>query len=251
MDTARHRAPILTDRLGPTFIEGTIIDRADRGGVARAVLADLVIHDLTADLTPKRVRIRLAGQDMLRPGQRIRVRAVLTPADGPVMPGAFDFRRWAYFQKLGAFGFSIGTAEIISESNSGNGASRMESIRFRIGEKITQTIPGQAGAIAKALLTGERGDITNRTSESLRIAGLAHLLAISGLHVGLVAGLVFLAVRSILAASLFAAQVWPIKKISAAAALMACLSYVILVGAPVPTQRAFVMALIVLVAVML
>lgn len=250
-DTARHQTPMLSERLGPRMIEGTVFDRTDSGGTPRAVLADLQVDGLPAAQTPNRVRIRLAGQETLIPGQRIRVRAILTPAQGPTMPGAFDFRRYAYFQGFGAVGFAIGTAEVISQAGSEYKVNPLESLRFTIGERIRQTLPEQSGAVATALLTGERGQISSETTEALRAAGLAHLLAISGLHVGLVAGLFFFVVRAVLAASAQTAQIWPIKKVAAGVALVCCLAYVALVGAPVPTMRAFVMALVVLLAVML
>ena len=99
-------------------------------------------------------------------------------------------------------------------------------------------------------LTGERGAIPSNTLAAVREAGLAHLLAISGLHIGLVAGFVFLLVRGGLAMVPDAALYWPLKKIAAGLALLAALFYMMLAGASVPTQRAVVMTGIVLLAVM-
>ncbi len=251
IDTARHQTPMISERIGPLVVEGTVFDRADTGGIPRAVLADLVVDGLPQAQTPHRVRIRLAGQEDIEPDQRIRVRAVLTPARGPAMPGAFDFRRYAYFQGFGAVGFAIGTADVISDNRSDSSINPLESLRYAIGERIRSSLPDGSGAVAMALLVGERGRISNETTEALRAAGLAHLLAISGLHVGLVAGLIFFVVRAGLAASVHTAQLWPIKKIAAAVALFGCLAYVALVGSPVPTMRAFIMALVVLLAVMM
>jgi competence protein ComEC len=102
-----------------------------------------------------------------------------------------------------------------------------------------------------ALLTGLRGGIPEAVVAALRDAGLAHLLAISGLHLGLMAGFAFFIVRLALAAVEPVALRYPIKKWAAAAALLAAFSYMLLTGATVPTQRAFVMAALVLVAVMI
>jgi competence protein ComEC len=85
----------------------------------------------------------------------------------------------------------------------------------------------------------------------VRDAGLAHLLAISGLHVGLVTGLIFLVVRALLALAEPLALRWPIKKWAAAVALLGAFGYLLLAGATVPTQRAFLMTGLILLAVML
>ncbi|MCZ6849971.1 MAG: ComEC/Rec2 family competence protein [Alphaproteobacteria bacterium] len=100
-------------------------------------------------------------------------------------------------------------------------------------------------------LTGERGRIPEDTMEAMRAAGLAHLLAISGLHVGLVTGILFFGLRALLALSPWVALNWPIKKWAAAAALTGAFGYMLLTGATVPTQRAFLMVALVLGAVML
>ncbi|MEM8915190.1 MAG: ComEC/Rec2 family competence protein, partial [Pseudomonadota bacterium] len=251
IDTARHDQPMVNGSLGATEVTGTIIDRADREGRVRVVLTDLEIERLFPEETPKRIRISVRGGEGLRPGQRIRLRAFLNGPSGPVMPGGFDFRRYAYFHGWGAVGYSVSTPDVIEDRPAGAGSPALEQTRFSIRERIRAVLPGQDGAVATALLTGERGDLSNETVEVLRIAGLAHLLAISGLHVGLVAGLIFVSSRALMATSLRLALAWPIKKIAAVAALIGCFAYVALVGAPVPTQRAFIMAFVVLVAVML
>ncbi|MEM1401284.1 MAG: ComEC/Rec2 family competence protein, partial [Pseudomonadota bacterium] len=251
IDTARHDQPMVNGSLGATEVTGTIIDRADREGRVRVVLTDLGIERLSPEETPQRIRISVRGGEGLRPGQRIRLRAVLNGPSGPVMPGGFDFRRYAYFHGWGAVGYSVSTPDVIEDRPAGAGSPALEQTRFSIRERIRAVLPGQDGAVATALLTGERGDLSTETVEALRIAGLAHLLAISGLHVGLVAGLIFVSSRALMATSLRLALAWPIKKIAAVAALIGCFAYVALVGAPVPTQRAFIMAFVVLVAVML
>lgn len=251
IDTGRNAQIMLHGQAGPAMVEGTVQDRADRAGTVRVVLSDLVIDRLEPAETPMRVRITLRDPADPGPGARIAVLAILNGPRGPAIPGAFDFRRYAYFQGLGAVGFAIGQPDILQPANLSGLAGRLETARFDIGNRIARHLPGQSGAVAIALLTGERGRISDETTDALRIAGLAHLLAISGLHVGLVAGLIFFTLRAGMALAPPLALTWPIKKIAAALALAGCLAYVVLVGAPVPTQRAFIMAFVVLAAVML
>jgi competence protein ComEC len=87
--------------------------------------------------------------------------------------------------------------------------------------------------------------------EDMRESGLAHLLAISGLHLGLVAGLVFFAARAGLALIPALALRFPIKKWAAVLAAAAALIYLFLVGATIPTQRAYVMVGLALLAIVL
>ena len=141
----------------------------------------------------------------LAPGQHVALRAVLRPPPDPAAPGAFDFARQAYFQGLGAVGYGLGGVEILSGADRplGPGASLLRAwelawarLRVEISARVRTYLPGDTGGLAAALITGDRGGISVPALETMRDAGLAHLLAISGLHMGLVAGLIFLFVRA-------------------------------------------------------
>lgn len=108
----------------------------------------------------------------------------------------------------------------------------------------------ETGGVAAALLTGDRSGIPPQDAEALRASGLGHILAISGLHMALLAGSVFVAARFSLAAIDPIARAIDPRKPAAAIALIAGLGYLILSGAGVPTQRAFIMAAVALLGVM-
>ncbi|MEM7446389.1 MAG: ComEC/Rec2 family competence protein, partial [Pseudomonadota bacterium] len=112
-------------------------------------------------------------------------------------------------------------------------------------------VSDRAGSVAIVLLTGDRSAISDNLYSDMRRSGLAHLLAISGLHVGLIAGLVFFGIRAVLALSPALALRYPIKKWAALAAIAAAFAYMLIVGATVPTQRAFLMTSLVLFAVLI
>ena len=124
-------------------------------------------------------------------------------------------------------------------------------MRLVASERILAALPGESGAIAAALMTGARGAIPEATLTAMRDSGLAHLLAISGLHVGLVAGLLFFGIRALLALVPALALRYPIKKWAAAAAALGAFAYLALTGASVPTQRAFMMVGLVLLGILL
>jgi len=248
-------APVLAERLGPVAVTGRILDARLHDGGIRLLLDGLAIDGLAAEATPQRVRLVLRGQGQeLQAGTTVRLRAVLLPPPGPPLPGGYDFARMAWFERIGAVGFVLGAPQPVEDAAPDDMRSafvaRFAAWRRAVADRVLSALPGQAGAVAAALMSGERGAISDEVNAAMRDSGLAHLLSISGLHLGLLAGVVFLAVRCGLAAIELLALHWPIKKLAAATALVAAFFYLMLSGAQVPTQRAFLMTGVVLVAVM-
>lgn len=244
-------SPLLGRERGPMDVVGRVVavEAVDQGRYR----ATIEVSELSrgAPPWPDRVRVRLLPGTPPETGARITVPAVLRPPSGPAYPGGFDFRRTLAFQGIGGVGYAIGAIETLESAavfRIGQSAERLrEAIALRIrgvGAEEAET------AIMIALLTGERGGIPDPVLADLRDAGLAHLLAISGLHVGLVAGFVFICIRGGLALIPTVALTLPIKKIAAVAAAFAALGYMLLVGAPIPTQRAVLMVGIVLFAIL-
>jgi competence protein ComEC len=118
-------------------------------------------------------------------------------------------------------------------------------------QRIASVLPGSTGGVASALITGKRGAIAEEVKQAFRDSGLSHLLAIAGLHLGLVAAFVFFAVRGGLALIPPIALRYPIKKIAAAATLVVLACYLMISGATIPTERAFVMHGLLLAAILI
>ena len=174
------------------------------------------------------------------------------PPPPPAAPGAFDFPRQAWFKRLGAVGFAVGKIELTPEAGEGGTFNLwLDGRRLDIADRVRARLDPETGSVAAALMTGNRGAIPDDVVTALRDAGLAHLLAISGLHVGLIAASLFAAVRGLLALWPVVALRFPIKKWAAAATLAGTFAYLLLTGATIPTQRAFLMTGLVLVAIML
>ena len=130
-------------------------------------------------------------------------------------------------------------------------ATVIENIRDTIDARIRAVLPGDAGSIASALLTGKRDAISAPVNDAMYISSLAHVLSISGYHMAVVAGVVFFIVRALLALSSTLAMRYPIKKWAAFVALAsATFLYLLLSGVEVATQRSFIMTGIVLIGVM-
>lgn len=247
-------APMLDHRLGPVAMTGRVvdIDTLDRGW--RVIVAPDPLPGLDPDEEPVLVRIHIAaGSDLLGPGDRITMRAVLYPVPAPILPGGRDMQRELYFAGIGAVGYSLGPAHRAAPGRGLRPGWREGLLRLRtdMTRRINAVLPGSTGGVAAALITGKRGTISEHVKEAFREAGLSHLLAIAGLHLGLVGGFVFFAVRGLLALIPPVALRFPIKKIAALATLCVLFCYLMISGAAIPTQRAFVMNGIVFAAVFL
>ena len=253
-------APVLAEELGPIQVSGLVLELEVEETRPRMVLQPGSIPGLAPEATPERVRLRLLRPPVgVVPGSRVEVRAVLRPPPEPAAPGAYDFARQAYFQRLGAVGYALAPPRILEPPAAEAGTQRWSaawnlawsSLRQALAQRIAAALDGDAGAVAVALITGDRSAIPEPVLEAMRQSGLAHLLAISGLHLGLVAGLVFFLSRAVLALIPALALRYPIKKWAALLAAAAAFFYLFLVGATIPAQRASVMVWLALLAVIL
>ena len=244
-------APVIEREIGPVSVRGRIVVAEMRPNDRRLTLDRLTVGDLAPRQTPARIRVTVRARGTeVAPGDWVTLRAVLLPPSPPAAPGAFDFARYAWFDRLGAVGYAV-SAPALADGEAAGARGRLASVRHAMSQRISANLGGQQGAVASALMTGDRGAINDDVWQALRDSGLAHLLAISGLHVGLVAGILFFTLRGGLAMIEPLALRHPIKKWAAAAVMVGALGYVVLTGGTVPTQRAFVMLGLVLLAVML
>jgi len=246
-------APVLEYRFYGA-VEGRIvgIDRA-HSDAPRLTLDRVWLEGVAPGDTPPRVRLSLHGdQGFLdpEPGLRVAVTAHLAPPVGPAEPGGFDFRRRAWFERLGAVGYARSPALAIAPAEGGRAGLSVYRARLALSRALQARMPGDAGAFAAAILTGDRSAMPRARLDELRASNLAHLLAISGLHMGLLTGFVFAALRYGLALIPPVALRLPAKKIAAVVALAAAAVYLALSGGNVATRRAFVMVAVMLAAVL-
>jgi competence protein ComEC len=246
-------APVLDRRWGPAEISGRVVAAEIRADGRRLVVDRLEMRGLASEQRPERVRIRIGGGGELPlPGQRVALRATLLPPPAPAAPGAYDFARWAWFERIGAVGSSRGPVRVVPGAD---GASdwrlALNAARTRLVAWVLAVDPGPAGQVSAALLTGEMGHIGADTMAAMRDSGLAHLLSISGLHIALVAGIVFFAIRRGIALIPPLALRVPAKKIAAAGGILAITAYMLFATPGVPTQRAWLMGSVALAAVLL
>ncbi|MBN9580439.1 MAG: ComEC family competence protein, partial [Afipia sp.] len=254
LKTARVAHEVLARPLFSVSLTGFVETREARERTDRFVLR---VESMDAPRgAPKLERVRLSVKKGTAPavGSYVELKARLLPPMSPLRPGGYDFGRDMYFAGISASGFVMGAIRTVAPPRDGGlrlaYAALMQDMRDGIDRRIRTVVDGDARAIATALLTGRRDAISTPVNDAMFISGLGHVLSISGYHMAVVAGVVFFAVRALLA--LFPALVAtaPIKKWSAAAALVAAAFYLALSGAEVATQRSFFMTAVVLIAVM-
>ncbi|MFQ5546021.1 MAG: DNA internalization-related competence protein ComEC/Rec2 [Acidiferrobacterales bacterium] len=166
-------------------------------------------------------------------------------------PGGFDYEGYLFQQRIRATGYvrSHKPAELLPARSPLYMVGRL---RQRLGNRVRHLLGDSPfTGIVVALANGDRRGITNAQWDTLRRTGTNHLIAISGLHIGLVAGFVFFLVRSLWALPGFPVLRWPAPKVAAVAGMVAAVIYAALAGFSIPTQRAMVMLAVAMGAVLL
>ena len=226
------------------------IDRSASDAV-RLTLEDVILSEMTPAETPTRVRISLHGSlegTAPTPGKLVGTTGHLSPPSGPVEPGGFDFQRHAWFKQIGAVGY---TRVPVLAMTPPDGGGWIFGFRMRLSAAIQERMAPDVAGFAAAVTTGDRSAIPEEVTEALRGANLAHLLAISGLDMGLLAGFVFGAVRFCIALVPTVALRVSGNKIAACVSFVAATGYLLLSGGAVSTERAYIMTVVVLLAVLL
>lgn len=247
-------APVLQHRLGPVEVTGRLVSVDPLPEGARLVIAPDTVGDLGPGQMPARLRVRLRKGDAgAVPGDWLSVRAMLMPPPAPSTPGAYDFERAAWFQRLGAVGYALGAPKPLAPPP-GQSPSWWQhavgDLRATVTQRIRAALPDRSGAIAAAIIAGQTHDIAPADAGAFRDAGLAHILVIAGLHMGMAAGAAFFAFRAFFALIPAIALNYPIKKWAATGALAVIFVYLLLSGATVSSRRAFVMIGLVLLAIL-
>ncbi|WP_420409273.1 ComEC/Rec2 family competence protein [Hoeflea sp.] len=250
------RGPVLMDSDVTTHISGQVMAREfdDRGRV-RYLIRLTSTAEPEIRRPPPRVRlVARASHDPIPIGGGISGRARLSSPSGPVLPGGYDFAFRAFTDGIGAHGFFYQAPEAVAVQGGPATAGSspwlgLRDVRERIAGRIRSVLSDDPGGIAAALAVSDRRGITEATVEALRATGLAHILAISGLHMALASGLLYVGLRLVMACFPALAEGWPVKKIAAVGALMTATAYLLISGGSVPTRRAWVMLSVMLIAV--
>ncbi len=246
--TESVRAPLIHAGTGVWDIEALVVDIASPGqGGQRLLLAPIEVRGLGASETPLRLRLTLRDTKVLpAPGSVIRVKALLNPPPAPASPGAYDFARDSFFDGVGGVGLVLSQVQQLDPAPNLPWRlwllTQVNGFRWSLANQIIGVMGSEEGGLAAAMITGHEAFIPKAEVDSLRAAGLAHIISISGLHMAIVGGFAFGLFRVAIALWPWLALRVSGKKVAAIAGLIAVISYLILSGLPNPALRAAITA---------
>jgi competence protein ComEC len=217
------------------------IDRLPARDAGRTVFS-LRVTDAETETPPRRVRLSWYDPaPELEAGQALVVEARLRSPRGLVNPGGFDYERWLFLEGYDATGYVRGGR--IDDARYGPGQAWLE-LRASLVARLHRLLGDpDAAALVTALALGERGDFDDEDWTVLRRTGTSHLVAVSGLHIGLIAALAFwLASRLALRLPGPAARHAP--TLAASTSLLVASGYAALAGFSLPTERALLMLVV-------
>lgn len=203
------------------------------------------------DKLPEKVRLSWYYPDqMVKAGQYWRFKVKLKRPHGLFNAHGFDYERWLLTEKIGATGYIRSSTKPVLLVDSTRSGFGINSWRQTIADKLSSYFNDQdILALVKALVIGDRSDLSFHQWLIFRNTGTVHLMAISGLHIGLIAGLVYF----------FAIKFWAWTgflrysphNIAAICAVIVAIFYAILAGLSIPTQRALIMLMVAMLGIIL
>lgn len=206
---------------------------------------DFEIHDIHDLPLSWRGKVRLSWyrpQQMLQPGQRWELKIKLKPVHGFANPGGLDYESWLFSQRVAATGYvqQASMARLLGQDIT------LHSLRQSLSEQILLALAdSQYAGLLIALITGDRQHINQQQWQVMARTGTTHLMAISGLHIGLVYGLFFWLGRMLWRSSAFLCLLRPAQDAAMIVGLIAALLYAAMAGFSIPTQRALIMIAVV------
>lgn len=194
----------------------------------------------------RQVRFTLLSSDQhpVETGDRIQVKVRLNHPFPPARIGEYDLQFYAWFHAIGAYGYALGPVDRIRVGHK----TSLQSLREKIATHIARVLPDSSGAIAEVLLTGMGGRLSPEDRHDFAVAGLAHLLAIAGLHLGTVMVMVSGITRWVLVRNDHIVLYWPVRRIALFAGWGAGCLYLLLTGFHLPAVRSLIMASMVILA---
>jgi competence protein ComEC len=197
-----------------------------------------------------RLRLSVRSKTLLKTGDIVQMRANIFPPSRPAIAGAANFARYFYIKNIGGVGYSLGYLDIL-QRNKVVSNLRLSNLRSHIDATLLENIAQPQSGIAIALITGGRAAISRNINQAMQIAGITHILSISGMHMTIVCGLVYFILRLVLASIPTLALNHPIKQYAAIFGLLSGAFYLALADFPIPAVRSYTMIGLMFLAIIL
>ncbi|MGD2118362.1 MAG: DNA internalization-related competence protein ComEC/Rec2 [Chromatiales bacterium] len=210
------------------------------------------LQDSTEVSMPQLVRLGwYRNAEILKAGQGWTLHVRFKPPTGHHNPGRFNYETWLFQQGIHAKGYVL-EHDDNQKTTDAVWYSDINSLRQQLSDRLAEfSDHAVAAALSRALLVGDKSAISPEYWQAFRATGTNHLIAISGLHIGFIAGLVYAVSGFFWSRSAHLCLLLPAPRWQAASALLAATAYAALAGFAVPTQRALIMLTVVLGAVLL
>lgn len=249
--THHLNAPKISDDLGVKKIYANIDKIVNKNKAKQIIFSDIFIPYYDQE-PPKKIRVNFRTKiNNAEIGDRVSFLAVLSKPPIAIIPDGYDFSRYAFFKQIGAVGYAVSEIKIFKKSRGLSFRKKIENIRNIIINKTLAYQESDETNIILALTVGEKGGISKDLMEKIRQSGLSHLLAISGMHISLVVMIFFFMTRNFCVLIPKMALKYNVKKIAAFCAMLGGFAYLLISGYPVSAQRAFIMASLFLIAIII
>jgi competence protein ComEC len=242
------RAPVLERPATLTLTARVISTQLRATGHHRLVVEPLSASVALPLIKAMRLTI-LKGRKAPQPGDIVEARVRLTPPNGPSLPGGYDRARQDWFRQIGAQGQVLGEMTILNAAV--QAPDVYAQVRQHLSAQMQRNMPGDSGAVAAAMITGDNTPLSLKAERDLQVTSLYHLLSVSGFHLAIITGIVFIAVRHGLALVPRLALDLPLKQIAAITAIVIAILYTLFTGAAWPTVRSCIATLLVMTAILL
>ncbi|MFN7663111.1 MAG: ComEC/Rec2 family competence protein [Alphaproteobacteria bacterium] len=237
----------------PVWVRGVVEDISEGVNQKKIILSPHRIEKVTRNL-PKKVqliyRFKKEKERLLQTGDHVILKAKLEPLQGPIVPGGYDFQKQARFKEIGAQGYVVYIHRITRPEKT-SFFRKIGQYRLSLTQSFLKHLPGERGAVGAALVTGDTGSLSKETRTAFADSGTAHVLAISGLHLSLIGGLLLGFSRLLVGLCPPLILRIPAKKIAAILAVLGAMAYLYISGCRIPTQRAFISFSLMMVAILI
>jgi ComEC/Rec2-related protein len=214
------------------------------------ILNNIYIYRLYQKLSKIKINISKKHTiNELNVGDRISLLAKLYRPKTNLLPFTYDFGFYAKLAGISANGYAMSLVTILEISNIGK--SFISKLRLKIYNYLIKNLGNINGNFAASIIIGEARGLDKDVMQDMRQSGISHILCVSGLHLTIVAGIVFLTCRFLLNISNYIAYNYDIKIISAICALIGSYLYLELSNMQIAATRAFIMTSIFIISIIL
>ena len=230
---------------GPVILEGIITSmdmRFPEGIVCSIAVKASISGELRTERNGKILLKIEQHDDQLLPGDSIRFRTRLRTPRAFGAPGEFNYQRHLAHQSIFVTGFVRSTREIVrlDTSSALTPASRLRRWRQKVGHIIDESVPEQIAPFMHGLATGDRGALSPEQRKHLAYSGIAHLFAISGLHLGIIATFLYILLLTVYRRLSILMLSTPPRRLLPLLILPVVATYMIFTGGAISTLRALI-----------